>query len=375
MKALIIGGAGFIGIHLTRRLLRERWEVSVLDNFSPQVHGAMCDLSPDVAPNVTLHRADVRDKELLSRALRGQDVVVHLAADTGTAQSMYEVSRYQQVNIGGTANLVEALLNDADRTVKRIVVASSRAVYGEGKYWCDRDGAVFPFGRRVEDMRSGQYEPRCPRCQQPARSLPTTEDSPLQPASFYGLTKQVQERMVLMFAEVMGLAAIALRYQNVFGPGQSLRNPYTGILAIFANQARTNEPIYVFEDGRESRDFVYINDVVEATWRCMNAESVTGETINVGTGERTTVLEVAEKVVSCMASTSAVKVNGRFREGDIRHNCADISKAKSLIGFDPQWSFGDGLREFLVWAQGQDIQGSTYEASLAETRERGILRV
>jgi dTDP-L-rhamnose 4-epimerase len=178
-----------------------------------------------------------------------------------------------------------------------------------------------------------------------------------------------------MFAEVMGLAAIALRYQNVFGPGQSLRNPYTGILAIFANQARTNEPIYVFEDGRESRDFVYINDVVEATWRCMNAESVTGETINVGTGERTTVLEVAEKVVSCMASTSAVKVNGRFREGDIRHNCADISKAKSLIGFDPQWSFGDGLREFLVWAQGQDIQGSTYEASLAETRERGILRV
>jgi dTDP-L-rhamnose 4-epimerase len=288
---------------------------------------------------------------------------------------MYEVSRYEQVNIGGTANLIDVLVSDTRRTVKRIIVASSRAVYGEGRYRCDRDGAVFPLGRKAEDMRSGQYEPRCPLCGQPSRSMPTCEDSPLLPTSFYGLTKQVQEHIVLMFAKVMGLSAFALRYQNVYGPGQSLRNPYTGILAIFANQARTNQPIYVFEDGHESRDFVYIDDVVEATWRCLAAENPAIETVNVGTGHRTTVLEIAEKVVSCMASTSLVKVNGRFREGDIRHNCADISRAKSLIGFDPRWSFVDGLREFLGWARSQEVYSSKYEASLAETRDRGILHV
>jgi dTDP-L-rhamnose 4-epimerase len=373
MRVLIIGGAGFIGAHLTRRLLREHWEVSILDNFSPQVHGKVCELPADIAPKVTLHRADIRDKDFLGRVVRGQDVVVHLAADTGTAQSMYEISRYEQVNIGGTANLLDALLNDPGRTVRRIVVASSRAVYGEGKYSCQLHGTVFPLGRKTEDMRSGQYEPRCPGCGRTAQSLPTDEGSPLQPSSFYGLTKQVQEQMVLMFAGAMGLSAIALRYQNVYGPGQSLQNPYTGILAIFANQARANQPIYVFEDGAESRDFVYIDDVVEATWRCLTVENVAIETINVGTAERTTVLEVAQKVVSCMASSSRVEVNGRFREGDIRHNCADIGKAKSLIGFEPGWSFADGLREFLAWVQCQEVRGSKYEASLAETRERGVL--
>jgi dTDP-L-rhamnose 4-epimerase len=375
MRVLITGGAGFIGAHLTRRLLRERCEVAILDNFNPQVHGEIRDLAPDVAPNVILYRADVRDKDVLRRALRGQDVVVHLAADTGTGQSMYEVSRYEEVNIGGTANLIDALVKDPARTVSRILVASSRAVYGEGKYLCDGDGAVFPFGRKAEDMRSGQYEPRCPRCGHSCKTVPTPEDSPFHPISFYGLTKQVQEQLVLMFAKVLGLSAFALRYQNVYGPGQSLQNPYTGILAIFANQARTNQPIYVFEDGCESRDFVFIEDVVEATWRCISTENSAVEVLNVGSGRRTSVLEIAEQIVCLLRSTSAVKVNGSFREGDIRHNYADTGKARSSIGFEPQWIFREGLQEFLTWAQSQEVNASRYESSLAETREHGILHV
>jgi len=375
MRVLITGGAGFIGTHLARRLLREGFEVSILDNFSPQVHGETRELPPDMASIVTLYRADVRDKDSLSGALRGQNVVVHLAAETGTGQSMYEVSRYQDVNIGGSANLIDLLVNDSLRTVTKLVLASSRAVYGEGKYHCNSHGAVFPDGRSVDDLRSGQYEPRCPHCRRSCHAIPTDEDSPCRPTSFYGVTKQCQEQMTLMFAKVIGLSAYALRYQNVYGPGQSLRNPYTGILAIFANQARENRPIYVFEDGRESRDFIYIEDVVEATWRCISTEVPLVETLNVGSGCSMTVSEVAKLMVSTLASNSVIEVNGSFREGDVRHNCAQISKARSLVGFEPRWEFPDGLQEFVKWVRSQEIFTSKYESSLRESRDRGILHV
>jgi dTDP-L-rhamnose 4-epimerase len=375
MRVLITGGAGFIGNHLARRLLRENCEVSVLDSFSPQVHGSIRELPPDLATKVTLHTGDVRDRETLRCALRGQSVVVHLAAETGTGQSMYEVSRYEAVNVGGTASLIDVLVNDSSRTVKKIVLASSRAIYGEGKYHCDRDGAVFPQGRRTADLRAGQYEPVCPVCGQPGQAVPTPEDSPLRPTSFYGLTKQVQEQMVMMFARVIGLSAFALRYQNVYGPGQSLRNPYTGILAIFANQARINQPIFVFEDGQESRDFVYIEDVIEATWRCIQADKPAVEALNVGSGRKSSVREVAQEVVCLLRSTSSIEIDGSFREGDIRHNYADIGKAKLMIQFEPHWTFQDGLQEFLRWVQSQELCPPVYESSLMETRERGMLHV
>jgi dTDP-L-rhamnose 4-epimerase len=373
MKILVTGGAGFIGTHLARYLLGKDCEVSILDNFSPQVHGNVSDLPPDLARDVTLYRADVRDKDCLQRAVRGQNVVVHLAAETGTAQSMYEISRYEAINIGGTANLVDLLVNDSSRTVSKLIVASSRAVYGEGKYHCNRDGVVFPHSRKREDMRSGQYEPRCPHCEQPCQVMPTSEESPFHSTSFYGLTKQVQEQMVVMFARVTGLSGCALRYQNVYGPGQSLSNPYTGILAIFANQARANQPIHVFEDGYESRDFVYVEDVVEATWRCILLPDSSVQVMNVGSGYRTTVAQVAREIVSVLASTSRIEIDGSFREGDVRHNYADVGKARSLIGFEPRWKFRDGLQEFLRWAQSQELITSRYESSLLESRERGIL--
>jgi dTDP-L-rhamnose 4-epimerase len=209
-------------------------------------------------------------------------------------------------------------------------------------------------------------------CGESCDPLPTDEQSPLAPASFYGLTKQAQEQMTLLFGRTLGLAAFALRYQNVYGPGQSLGNPYTGILAIFATQARADQPIYIFEDGRESRDFVYIDDVVEATWACLRPQAQGVEALNVGSGERTSVAEVVAAIVDYFGSRSEVIVTGGFRAGDIRHNIADLSKARRLISYAPRWRFRDGLREFLAWAAAQGAQTAGYERSLQELADKGL---
>lgn len=373
MKILVTGGAGFIGTHLTRRLLREGCAVSVLDNFSSQVHAETRELAPDLIGHVELIRGDVRDPELVSLALDKQDVVVHLAAETGTGQSMYEVMRYQDVNIGGTAVIMNCLVNSRKSSLSKVVVASSRAIYGEGKYRCGEHGVVYPGGRRLEDMQACQYEPCCPVCMAACHPEATTEDSPNRPLSFYGLTKQVQEEMVLMFAHACGFSAYGLRYQNVYGPGQSLRNPYTGILAIFSNLARSNSPIQIFEDGQESRDFVFVEDVVEATWRCIKGQTGLVESFNVGTGKRTSVLQVAKEIVKYFGSGSKISVTGAFRQGDIRHNFADLSKIRQAIGFTPRFEFGEGLKQFLAWAEGQDQSSAGYESSLFEMRDRGLL--
>ena len=297
MKVLITGGAGFIGTHLVQRLLNEEQEVTILDNFSPQIHGGVRTLPKDLQNHVQVIVGDVRNRAVFQGALDGQEVVVHLAAETGTGQSMYEVEHYTSVNLTGTAVLMDYLVNSPHCKIQKIVSASSRAIYGEGKYHCPVHGNVYPKARLEADMKAGQFEPVCPVCGEPCKALPTDEGSRLSPSSYYGLTKQAQEQMTLLFGRTCGLSAFALRYQNVYGPGQSLRNPYTGILAIFSNQARAGQPIYVFEDGMESRDFVYIDDVVEATWRCIRPETVGVDALNVGSGVRTTVREVVREIV------------------------------------------------------------------------------
>jgi len=373
MKVLVTGGAGFIGGHLAARLLREGCDVTVLDNFSSKVHGGSKQLPLGLSGHVRLQIGDVRDQEAFGRALEGQEVVVHLAAETGTGQSMYEVAQYQEVNIGGTARLINSLVNNKHSRVRKLVVASSRAVYGEGVHHCRTHGLVYPPARKLEDMRAGHFELCCPVCGETCEPRPTAEDSPLQPVSFYALTKQVQEQMVLMFARVLGLSAFALRYQNVYGPGQSLRNPYTGIFAIFANQARAGQLINVFEDGLESRDFVNIADAVEATWRCIAAEGPWVGALNVGTGERTTIMEVAREIVRFFSGGSQVLVSGAFRKGDIRHNFADLTRARELIGFEPRRRLREGVREFLDWAASQKACTVNYESSLQEMRDRGLM--
>lgn len=371
---LISGGAGFIGQRLAQALIRQGTRVRVLDNFSPQIHATDA-LPLELAGQVELIKADVRDRDAMKRALVGVDVVVHLAAETGTGQSMYEIDRYFSVNVQGTATLLDLLQNDAcGDAVRNLVVASSRAIYGEGAYQCVVHGTVYPDQRGRETMANGLFEPTCPHCGAQVSLLPTPEDAPFKPMSFYGLTKQVQEQAVLLFGQTRGINAFALRYQNVYGPGQSLKNPYTGILAVFSNLARQNQPIEIYEDGEESRDFVYIDDVVEATTRCVNFSGAFVGALNVGSGQATSVMTVAQEIKNYFGSISPIGITGAFRLGDIRHNIADVSLTKEVLGFVSETSFKHGLAEFLSWAKGQPVEDkSAYLRSVDELAAKGLM--
>ena len=373
MKILITGGAGFIGTHLTRSLLTQGHEVVILDNFLPQVHGETASLAADVAPHVCLIRGNVADEVALRRGLEGVQGVVHLAAETGTGQSMYEVARYENTNLRGTALLYDLLAKTSTHQVERFVVASSRAIYGEGAYRCAEHGVVYPEPRSTQDKQAGHFDPLCPVCNGACVSIPTPESAPMQPSSFYGLTKQVQEQMVLMFGQVLGIPSLALRYQNVYGPGQSLKNPYTGILAIFSTLARTNRPLMVLEDGLESRDFVYVEDVVRATSRGLLGPLQGQHSVNVGSGVRTCVLEVANSVNDFYGGRAEVRVTGEFRKGDIRHGTADLTLANALFGYQSEWGFREGLQQFLGWAEENDPEPGGYDRSMEELKQRGLL--
>ncbi len=371
MNILITGGAGFIGTHFAKKCIDNGVDVTIYDALSSQIHGS---IAPKFDDRVRFIKGDVRDRSQLKLAMQGCDAVIHLAAETGTGQSMYEVSRYSEVNVGGTANLFDILVNKEATSVKKVITASSRAVYGEGAYSCEIHGTVFPGARTLADLRDGYFSPRCPSCGGFAVSIATPESAPLQPTSFYGISKQVQEQITLLFAETIGINGFALRYQNVYGPGQSLINPYTGILAIFANQARENKPIFVFEDGDESRDFVYIDDVVNATWLCLQPKTTGVKALNVGSGERIGVSQVAKSIVSFFGSNSAITTTGQFRLGDIRHNLADNTCGADLLGYSPRVRFVDGLKQFLNWTttqKGSEI--GAYERSLQELQDKALM--
>jgi dTDP-L-rhamnose 4-epimerase len=373
MKILITGGAGFIGLHLAQSLLERGVSVSIVDNFNPQVHSGSRVLPSTLADRAQLTFGDVADASAVATALDGVDRVVHLAAETGTGQSMYEVARYSRTNLQGTAQLFD-LIGKASRRIDRFVIASSRAIYGEGAYHCAQDGLVYPKSRSSAEKQSGLFDPQCPRCEGSCSPMPTPEHAPAQTSSFYGLTKLTQEQMALLFGDVLGIPTVALRYQNVYGPGQSLINPYTGILAIFSNLARVGDPIRVFEDGQESRDFVYIDDVVAATEEAVIGSIEGCHSVNVGSGTRTTVLDVATKINAWFGGRSEVIVTGAFREGDIRHGVADLTLARKLLHYEPSWSFAAGLGEFLNWTTLTEASVAGYETSLTEMRARGLLR-
>lgn len=374
-KILITGGAGFIGSHLALHLLELGKEIVVLDNLSPQIHGNPDDspLYQSIKDKVEFINGDVRNYEDWEKALENVHKVVHLAAETGTGQSMYEIQKYIDVNCGGTGILLDFLANRKHQ-VRKVVIASSRAVYGEGKYSCLIHGVVFPESRKDADMAKGEFQPKCPECNADLQMLPTTEDSKIHPASVYGITKQFQEQSILNVCDALGIDAIALRYQNVYGPGQSLKNPYTGILSIFSTQMLNGNPVTIFEDGEESRDFVYIDDVVRITAMALDDGRVGEKCYNVGSGKATSVLAVAEKLKSIYNSDVEIKISGNYRTGDIRHNIACVDQLKNDFKISQLVSFEEGITHFGNWVKQQEIQTDLSEQSMIELREKGLYK-
>lgn len=295
-KVLITGGAGFIGSNLALFLIQQGCSVTVLDNLSEQIHGANpASTSPlyiSIKDKVNFIKGTVTSRTDWENAIAGNEVIVHLAAETGTGQSMYQISHYTEVNIGGTAIMLDILAN-TKTSIKKVIIASSRAIYGEGKYISGELGVVYPAHRSAKEMDAGNFEVTYPGATGPLQLVATDEESKIHPSSVYGITKQNQEQMVMTVCPTIGIAPVAFRYQNVYGPGQSLTNPYTGILSIFSTLIRNKKPINIFEDGKESRDFVFIDDVVRATFSGIEKEEANGQVFNVGTGVATTVLEVA----------------------------------------------------------------------------------
>ena len=372
-KVLITGGAGFIGSNLALKLVAQGYEVTVLDNLSEQIHGTHSDLLNTIIDKVNFIQGDVRNREDWVKALKGQEVVVHLAAETGTGQSMYEVQKYVDVNINGTAIFLDFLVNE-EHQIKKVVIASSRAIYGEGKYKCAEHGIIYPDERKEADLKKGEFEPKCPVCNQDLLLQATDEQSKIHPSSVYGITKQNQEQMVLNVCQSIGIPAVAFRYQNVYGPGQSLKNPYTGILSIFSTQIKNGNDINIFEDGKESRDFVFIDDVVKATVLGIQKKEADFEVFNVGSGKGTTVTDVAQTLKSLYKSPVNIKETGNFRLGDIRHNYADLSHIQNKLGFQPDVDFQTGVAAFAEWVNGQDIQEDRYLKSIEEMKAKGLFK-
>lgn len=377
MKVLITGGAGFIGSNLALKLKEKEYDVTVLDTLSLQIHGNSPDktspLYKNIKGKVKFIKGSVTSREDWMKALDGQEIVIHLAAETGTGQSMYEIKRYVDVNIGGTAMLLDILTN-SKHNVKRVVVAESRAIYGEGKYHCDTCGDVYPTERKEYDMAKGDFECHCPKCGGKVALVATTEGSAIHPSSVYGIGKQVQGQLVHLICKNIGIESVSFRYQNVYGPGQSLTNPYTGILSIFSTRIKNHKEINIFEDGKETRDFVYIDDVVDATIAGMEVPEANGHVFNVGTGVATDVLTVAQTLCKHYGIKVPLKVSGNYRLGDIRHNYADITLAKNILKFQPKVSFDEGIKRFTDWVNRQELQTDNYEASLEEMKQKGLFK-
>ena len=372
---LITGGAGFIGSRLARRFADEGATVTVLDALIPQVHGERPDESPllrSLEGVAAVVRGTVTSTADIRAALTDATIVVHLAAETGTGQSMYEIDRYVDVNVGGTAKLLDVLANEP-HTVRRLVIASSRSIYGEGAYLTETGTVVYPPHRTDDAMAAGDFEVRMPD-EGPIRTIPTDERAALHPSSVYGITKQMQESLIMTVGPTIGVEPVSLRYQNVYGPGQSLKNPYTGILSIFSTLIRQGKEINIFEDGLESRDFVYIDDVVEATFLASTAPAAAGGTFNVGSGVATTVNDVVAALFAAYGADVPTRISGNYRLGDIRHNTADTTALRETLRFVPAVGFREGVARFAQWVLTEPIEGDTYERSLREMADRNLLK-
>ena len=370
MKILVTGGAGFIGSHLVDALVEREQEVVIYDNFEPQVHKT----EPEyLNRNAGLIRADVRDKDTLKNAVMDAEIIFHQAAMVGVGQSMYQVEKYVDVNTFATAKLLDILVNE-EHNVKKLIVASSMSIYGEGAYQCDDCGMAYPSLRSDEQLRGRQWEMACPNCSKEVVPMPTAESKPLQPTSIYAISKKDQEEMSLAIGHSYGIPTVALRYFNAYGPRQALSNPYTGVCAIFSSRIKNKNPPLIFEDGLQSRDFVSVHDIVEANILAMESSNADYEVFNVGTGKATNIFGIAQMLIKLYNKDSNLnpEITKKYRAGDIRHCFADISKIKNKLGYEPKIDFENGMKELVEWGEKEEAMDK-FEEAHEELLRRGLV--
>lgn len=371
-KVLVTGGAGYIGSHLVDALVARDYDVRVLDNLEPQVHRSGS--WPVYAnPKVTYVRGDVRDRNTFAPLVVDADAVVHFAAAVSVGQSMYQIERYVGVNTGATGVLLDILVNDT-HNVRKVIVASSVGVLGEGAYACATHGPQYPGVRPGAQLEARDWEPRCSYCDQSLVPVPTTEDKPLYRDNIYAMTKYHQEEMVLLIGKTYGIPAVAPRFFNVYGPRQSLSNPYAGVAAIFLSRLMNDKAPVVFEDGGQLRDFVSIHDVVSCLVLMLEQDGADYQPVNIGSGDRISILEIARTLARLLDKDIEPQVLETGRTFDIRHCFADITRARTALGFEPVVSFEQGMSELIAWArQDPSMAIDLFDTALGELKAKGLL--
>jgi len=358
-KILITGGAGFIGSFLTDELIKKGYTVRIFDNLEPQVHGKK---KPSyLNPKAEFVKGDVTDYKAFEKVLQGIDVVYHLAARVGVGQSNYEIKKYSDANVGGMANLFDIIVNKK-LPIKKVIMTASMTSYGEGDCLCPKCGIVQPSLRPEKQLKKKDWHLYCPNCQRIVKPIPTKERSAFNNNSIYALTKNVQETMLMLLGKMYAIPVVSLRCFNVYGPRQSLSNPYTGVSAIFISRLKNNNQPVVYEDGLESRDFISVHDVVDALILTMKKKKADFQIFNMGSGIPTSIKEIAITLAKLLGKKITPKITGEFRKNDIRHCFADISKIKNALGWQPRVTLEKGLEELIAWSENEKAVDSFAKA-------------
>lgn len=369
-RVLVTGGAGYIGSHLVDALVRQGNEVTVFDSLVRQVHRSG-NWPPYINLGARYVQGDVRDREALASLVVEAEIVVHFAAAVSVGQSMYQVDRYVDVNTHGTGVLLDILVNEKNK-VEKLLVASSVGVYGEGAYECLSCGSVAPPLRSASQLAAKDWELNCPVCNRKLQPKPTSEEKPFQCENIYAQTKRHQEEMCLLIGKTYGIPTVAVRFFNVFGPRQSLSNPYAGVAAIFLSRLLNGNPPIIFEDGGQLRDFVSVHDVVDGLILLIEKSGADYLPVNLGSGNSVSILQVAETLIKLLGSPLRPQITQKARKVDVRHCFADISRACQTVGFDPKVLFEDGMREFVEWARHQPDTIDLFDRAYSELQGRGL---
>ncbi|HOV21707.1 MAG TPA: SDR family NAD(P)-dependent oxidoreductase [bacterium] len=369
-KILVTGGCGFIGSHLVDKLIELGYEVIIFDNLTKQVH-------PSGIPEYlnlksTFIRGDVRNRNKLKDVVKKIDIIYHFASAVGVGQSQYEISKYVDVNIRGTANLLDILVNEK-HNVRKLIIASSMSIYGEGMYKCKKCGKVKPEIRNFDNKKIDDWEPKCPNCKGDITAIPTDEETPTKSNSIYAITKKEQEEMSLLIGKIYGIPVVSLRFFNVYGPRQTLSNPYTGVCAIFLSRIKNNKPPIIFEDGMQTRDFIWVDDIINACILSIQKDQANYEIFNVGSGKPTYLKEIAEILIKLLNKNLKPEITYKFRKGDVRHCYADISKIKEKLGFKIETELEEGMKKLIDWSKKEKKVKDKFDYAEKQLKNRHLI--